>query len=74
MFAEFNKHSDGIRRFLRANRPNFLDNTRRLELKSKLMTLYSKLKSLFFYGLKHQNTGLSTEEPDTLQNWQIIRH
>ena len=34
-------------------RPSLLNNKHRLELKSKLMTLYSKLKSSFFYGLKH---------------------
>ena len=31
------------------------------------MTLYSKLKSSFFCGLKHQDIGLSTEERDVLQ-------
>ena len=31
------------------------------------MTLYSKLKSLFFYGLKDQGSGLSTEKRDALQ-------
>ena len=31
------------------------------------MTLYSKLKSSFFYGLKHQDIDLSTEKCDALQ-------
>ena len=44
-----------------------MDNKHRLELKSKLMTLYSKLKSSFVYGLKHQDIGLSMEERVSLQ-------
>ena len=31
------------------------------------MALDIKLKSLLFYGLKHQDIGLSTEERDALQ-------
>ena len=53
--------------FYQQIRPNLLDNKHRLDLKSKLMTFYSKLKSLFFYGLNHQDITLSTEERDALQ-------
>ena len=44
-----------------------LDNKHRLKLKFKLMTLYSKLKLLFFYSLKRQDISLLMEEYDALE-------
>ena len=45
-----------------------LDNNERIEFKSRLINLYSKYKSSFFYKRSHQDLGLSHEERVVLEN------
>jgi len=45
-----------------------IDNKTRIELKSKLMRLYNKYKSSFFYNKSHQDMGLSPDEQNVLDN------
>ena len=45
-----------------------LDNNEQKEFKSRLINLYSKYQSSFFYKRSHQDLGLSHEERVVLEN------
>ena len=44
-----------------------LNNDERIEFKSKLMTLYHKYKSSFYYERKRNEVGLTQDENETLE-------
>ena len=44
-----------------------LNNDERIEFKSKLMTLYHKYKSSFYYERKRNEAGLTQDENETLE-------
>ena len=46
----------------------YLQNTQRLLFKTKLINLYSKYKSTYFYYKQHGNIGISQKEMEALKS------
>ena len=70
MFPSFFNHikvQTEFEDFYQQVRPH-LDNNERIEFKSRLINLYSKYKSSFFYKRSHQDLGLSHKERVVLEN------